>query len=67
MALDAHLQSLTRRHRELEAALHEELKNAHKDDVRTHELKRLKLRIKDQIAEVERRQFVHPAPDGAHS
>lgn len=49
MALKAHLQSLNQRHQELDALLSTEMKHAHPDDLRVHELKRLKLRIKDQI------------------
>ncbi|MFZ5618000.1 MAG: YdcH family protein [Pseudomonadota bacterium] len=49
MALKAHLQSLSQRHQELEAMLSMEMKHPHPDDTRVHELKRLKLRIKDQI------------------
>lgn len=50
MALEAHLQSLAQRHHELDAMLDSELKHPARDDTRLHELKRLKLRIKDQIA-----------------
>jgi hypothetical protein len=50
MALRAHLQSLDKRHEELEILLSSEMKSPHPDDTRVHELKRLKLRIKDQIA-----------------
>lgn len=49
MALEAHLQSLNHRHQELETMLDSEMKHAHYDDMRVHELKRLKLRLKDQI------------------
>ncbi len=49
MALKAHLQSLNQRHQELETLLTTELKYPHPDDTRLIELKRLKLRIKDQI------------------
>lgn len=49
MALKAHLQSLNQRHQELEALLASEMKHPHPDDVRVIELKRLKLRIKDQM------------------
>ena len=56
MALDAHLQSLTRRHQELDAALNSELKRSHVDENKAHELKRLKLRVKDQIADIRRRR-----------
>ena len=50
MAMDAHLQSLNERHRSLEEQISSELKRPKKDESRLHELKRLKLRIKDQIA-----------------
>ncbi|MDZ7628699.1 MAG: DUF465 domain-containing protein [Parvularculaceae bacterium] len=49
MALKAHLQSLNSRHQELESLLFSELKHPQPDDTRVVELKRLKLRIKDQI------------------
>lgn len=52
MALKAHLQSLNQRHQELEAMLMSEMKHPHPDDTRVHELKRLKLRIKDQIEQL---------------
>ena len=45
MALKAHLQSLNQRHQELEVMLMAELKHPHPDDLRLHELKRLKLRL----------------------
>jgi len=49
MALKAHLQSLNTRHQELESLLSTEMKHPQPDDTRLVELKRLKLRIKDQI------------------
>lgn len=52
MALKAHLQSLNQRHQELESMLMSEMKHPHPDDMRVHELKRLKLRIKDQIEQL---------------
>ena len=52
MALEAHLQTLNRRHQELEAALASEMKHPAIDEERMQELKRLKLRIKDQITEL---------------
>ncbi|MEL6362157.1 MAG: DUF465 domain-containing protein [Pseudomonadota bacterium] len=54
MALNAHLESLTKRHQDLDAALMAETKRPSSDDHRIHELKRSKLRIKDQIAELQR-------------
>ena len=56
MALEAHLQSLNQRHQELEAQLTTEMKHPHPDDVRVHELKRLKLRIKDQMERLRHEQ-----------
>jgi hypothetical protein len=49
MAVEAHLETLTQRHRELEAEIADELKHPGFDDTRVGELKRQKLRIKDQI------------------
>lgn len=49
MAMKAHLETLNQRHQELEAAIASELKHPAHDDSRINELKRLKLRIKDQI------------------
>ncbi|MEM9705653.1 MAG: DUF465 domain-containing protein [Pseudomonadota bacterium] len=49
MAIEAHLKSLNLRHRELEDAIASEMKRPSSDDVRIQELKRLKLRIKDEI------------------
>jgi hypothetical protein len=49
MAIKAHLDTLTQRHQELEAAIASEMKHPSHDDNRISELKRLKLRIKDQI------------------
>lgn len=49
MAMKAHLDTLTQRHQELEAAIASEMKHPSHDDTRVNELKRLKLRIKDQI------------------
>ena len=58
MALKAHLQSLNQRHQQLESMLMSEMKNAYPDDTRVHELKRLKLKIKDQIEKLR-----HGPPD----
>ncbi len=56
MAQAAHLQSLARRHHELETALADELKHPGIDELRTYELKRKKLRIKDKMAALEREE-----------
>lgn len=50
MALEAHLQSLARRHQELEAAIASEAKHPSMDDSKLGALKRQKLHIKDEMA-----------------
>lgn len=59
MAMKAHLDTLTQRHQELEAAISAEMKHPSHDDSRVNELKRLKLRIKDQIQDMRQREEVH--------
>ncbi|MEL6379986.1 MAG: DUF465 domain-containing protein [Pseudomonadota bacterium] len=55
MALKAHLDALTARHHNLEAALMDELKHSAKDDDRISELKRQKLKLKDEMSKLRRR------------
>jgi hypothetical protein len=50
MSMEARIRELSERHKRLEAAIAAELKHPAGDDVRVHELKRKKLRIKDEIA-----------------
>jgi len=52
MALEAHLEGLASKHRELEKRIAAELAHASHDDLRVAALKREKLRIKDQIERV---------------
>jgi len=52
MAIQAHMETLNKRHQELEAKIEREAKRAASDDLRILELKRQKLRIKDQLAEL---------------
>lgn len=52
MAIEAHLETLTQRHQELEAAIASEMKHPSHDEARVNELKRLKLRIKDQMQSI---------------
>jgi hypothetical protein len=59
MALKAHLESLNSRHQELEAAIAAEMKHPSHDDVRVTELKRLKLRVKDQIETLRSKNVAH--------
>lgn len=59
MAMKAHLDTLTQRHQELEAAISAEMKHPSHDDSRVNELKRLKLRIKDQIQTIRQQEETH--------
>lgn len=52
MAMEAHLETLSQRHQELEAAIASEMKHPSHDDIKLQEMKRLKLRIKDEIREL---------------
>ena len=52
MAIKAHMETLNRRHQELEAAISAETKSPGYDDLRVVELKRQKLKIKDQLEEL---------------
>jgi len=49
MASNAQVDSLTKRHQELEAEITAELKHPAFDELRVVEMKREKLKIKDQI------------------
>ena len=49
MALDAHLVELSEKHRSLDRKIEEELARPTADDLKIAELKRQKLRLKDEI------------------
>jgi hypothetical protein len=49
MALDAHLVELSEKHRQLDRKIEEEMARPTADDLRISELKRQKLRLKDEI------------------
>jgi len=53
MTVDARLQSLRSRHAKLEEELHREQTRPHADDAHIAELKREKLRLKDEIERLE--------------
>lgn len=59
MAMKAHLDTLSQRHHELEAAIASEMKHPSHDETRVAELKRLKLRLKDQIESIRIRSNRH--------
>lgn len=52
MNMDARIRELSERHKRIEAALASEMKRPTGDDDRVHDLKRKKLRLKDQIAQL---------------
>ena len=52
MVNDAQMETLTKRHQELEAAIAAEIKHPAFDELHVVELKRQKLRIKDQMEEL---------------
>ena len=49
MALDAHLEELSEKHRALDRKIEEELARPTSDDLKIAEWKRQKLRLKDEI------------------
>ncbi len=49
MAIEARIRELGSRHQTLERALHEELSRPAADDLRVRELKRQKLRLKEEM------------------
>ena len=49
MALDAHIAELSERHRTLDRKIEEELARPTVDDLRVVDLKRQKLRLKDEL------------------
>jgi hypothetical protein len=49
MSVEDHIQSLKSKHAALEAEIEEESQRPRPDEIRLHELKREKLRIKDEI------------------
>lgn len=52
MAISAHLQELSHKHRVLERRIEEEMSRPAADEIKLVELKRLKLRLKDEIAKL---------------
>ena len=49
MALDARIRELGSRHQTLEAQIEDEMRRPYADDLRLKELKRQKLRLKEEI------------------
>jgi hypothetical protein len=59
MAISTHLAELEQRHQMLEAELAEALQHPSTDDCQLTELKRRKLKVKDEIARLSRSASVH--------
>ncbi len=55
MSLDARIRELSARHRNLESAIAAELKRPAADDTRLVQMKKEKLRLKDEIAALSQR------------
>ena len=53
MAVDAHLEELTEKHRALGKRIEEEMARPHGDSLQITKLKREKLQIKDEIARLQ--------------
>ena len=56
MTTEGHLESLERRHRELDRKLESELSHPSRDDLFVAALKRKKLEIKDELVKLQIRQ-----------
>lgn len=54
MATTAHANSLKSKHADLDAKIADEERRPHPDEAALHELKKQKLRIKDELATMER-------------
>lgn len=59
MSLHAHLSELAAKHQALQAEIDQELAHPGSDDLHIAELKRKKLRLKDEIAKVEAQMGEH--------
>jgi hypothetical protein len=57
MALDARIRELGSRHQSLEDAIQDEMRRPYADDLKLKELKRQKLRLKEEIESL--RQQIH--------
>ena len=57
MALDAHLTELSEKHRALDRKIEEEMARPSVDALRVAELKRQKLRLKDEMARLQSQEI----------
>jgi uncharacterized protein len=54
MVMASHLEALKIKHQDLETRIADEERRPHPDDVTLHELKKQKLRVKDELVALER-------------
>lgn len=59
MAIEARLEKLNERHQNLEISLSEELSHTATDDLRIHDIKRQKLKIKDEMEKLRSMSLEH--------
>ncbi len=59
MSLSSHLAELRRKHASLEELIESELKHPGSNDLKIAELKREKLRLKDEIARLDEAETLH--------
>ncbi len=52
MALEQRIESLKKRHEEIEALLHQEETRPAKDEAKIHQLKQDKLKLKDELSKL---------------
>ncbi len=58
MALDSHIDSLKRKHAQIDQKIHEELNHPGSDDMELHRLKAQKLELKDEIERLRHSQRI---------
>ena len=56
MAVASHQESLKAKHADLDAQIAEEERRPHPDDVVSHHLKKMKLKIKDELMQLQHSQ-----------
>lgn len=59
MSLSSHLVELRKKHANLEHRIEQEVRNPGSDDLQIHELKKEKLRLKDEIARLSAAGNIH--------
>lgn len=59
MTIDARLDTLGRKHAELDTQLHREMQHPALDQIKVHDLKRRKLAIKDEITSLSGSRAAH--------